>query len=42
LMVSCDVAAKNRTTGTAKKELFALVTQHLLGASLMVAHKDNA
>jgi len=40
-MVSCDVAAENRIARTAKEELVTLVTQHLLGASLMVAPKNN-
>jgi hypothetical protein len=39
--VGCDIAAENRIAKTANKELFALVTQHLMGASLIVASKDN-
>src|ERR1700739_1395715 len=40
LMVSCDAAATNRIPITTNEEHLALVTQHLMGARLMVVRKN--
>src|SRR5580698_2068477 len=41
LAFACDVAARNRKTGTTNRKRTTLCTQHLMGANLWVASKHN-
>src|ERR1700677_1705762 len=41
LEIACDVAARNRKTGTTNQERTALCTQHLMGANLWVVRQHN-
>jgi hypothetical protein len=40
-MVSWDITAKSRNAKTANSERLALITQHLMGASLFVVRKNT-